>query len=164
MRLAIAVLAATVTTTPGQLLKQLLATPWTAASLPAKLAVIAAGHVPVSPQGKRYHAVGEIAFELKGAGARAPYVFFEAFPTAADASGDLRHPHLNAGDHTHGSVAGVAGSLEISSTDKNGGAVTLDAAARGNVIVLAIAPTPAIAAALLKAGIAHLKTFAGPTA
>ncbi len=174
MRLALAALAVAAGPTPAQLLHRIAVSPWPTAQLPAGVTISQAGALPLSAQGKKWHAVGEVGFILKGPDAFDEIVY-EVFPNAADARGDLTHPHLNPGDRKGGSVAGVPNSLTITTTATQNGkktGVTVLAAARGNVIVQAITTSgtstaegdTALATKLLKAGIAHLSKLSGLSA
>jgi hypothetical protein len=174
MRLAIAVLAVAAAPTPAQLLQKIAVSPWPVADLPAHVTIKQIGSIPISTQGKKYHAAGEIGFILKGPDPNDEIVF-EVFPTAADAVGDIRHPHLNAGDVTHGRVPGVPDSLRLTTSATQNGAkvgISIAAAVHGNVIVQAVTTSKtsakhgndAMVRALLKAGLAHLKKLGGLSA
>ncbi|MHB8469499.1 MAG: hypothetical protein ACYDCH_07085 [Gaiellaceae bacterium] len=174
MRVLLATLAVAAAPAPARLLKEIAAAAWPASGLPAHVTIAQAGAVPVSAQGRRHHAAGEIAFVLKGPDP-SDEILFEVFPTAADASGDIRHPHLNGGDRKRGAAAGIAHSLLITSSVAQSGkavGVTIGAAVRGNVIVQAISTSrtrpkegdTAEVVALLAAGIAHLGKLGGVSA
>ena len=164
MRLALAALAGAAAVSPGQLLQQIATSPWPASQLPRGMSVKQVGAVPVSAQGKKWHAVGEVGFTIRDPGHADGVVVFEVFPKASDASGDLHHPHLNQGDRRLGVAPGVSASLLIASTTAAGKQVVLGAAVRGTVIVQAIASTNARTVALLKAAIDHLGKLAGLSA
>ena len=161
MRLALAALAAAAAPAPSQLLHRIAASPWPSSQLPAGMSVKQVGTVPVSAQGKKWHAVGEVGFSITDPGRTDGIVIYEVFPKASDASGDLHHPHLNAGDRELGAAPGVPESLLIASTTTAGKHAVLGAAARGTVIVQAIASTRAHTVALLKAAIDHLGRLSG---
>jgi hypothetical protein len=177
MRLALAVLTAAAAPTPAKLLQQIATEPWPKADLPAHVTIGRVGAVPVSAQGRKYHAIGEILFILKGPNPNDELVF-EVFPSARDANGDIQHPHLNPNDRKHGQALGVPNSLLVTTSGMQNGkriGITIVAAVRGNVIVQAVTSSTtkakqgdtAEAIALMKAALAHLKKLAetgGPSA
>jgi hypothetical protein len=172
---AAALSAAAATPTPQTLALTLLKTPFADSELPTGFSTATVSTQAPSANGKRYHVISEIEFDVIGPDA-ADVIDYYVFPAAADAGGDFQHPDRNGEKVTVvGKVAGmtlpsweITGSLSgknalgVEVTD----GVTAMAVQSGNVIVtsasVAASSTKhgneAHALTLLKTALAHLKT------
>jgi len=158
--LAAAVLAAL---TPQALLTKLLTTPIKASEWPKGYTKLKIGRQPLSANGIKYHAVGQVAVLLKGPDVE-DAVTWEAFKTQANAIGDLDHPDLSTGVKIIDTVPGYKESLLVTGTlagNKVYDAVTVV----DNVLVQGVTVSKrgnkAGAIALLRAAVKHLQSVTG---
>jgi hypothetical protein len=151
--------AAAISPTPQALLAKLLHTPITKAELPFGYSAPKVAKQPLGPNGKKYHAVGQVAVLLTGPDREDAFAF-EVFPTRKDAVADLDNPVLTNGVRIVGTVPGVANGVLL--RGRASGLELADAVTVvGNVLVQAVTASPrgdpGAAISLLKAAVAHLK-------
>ena len=149
--------------TLADLLTKLLKTPIKASELPAGFSKPKIARQPLGTNGKKYHAVGQVAVLLQGPDTEDAFAW-EAFKTHANAIADLDHPALSTSVKIVDTVPGYKESLLLTGTlggKKLYDAVTVD----GTVLVQAVTLSPrgnrAGAIALLRAAVKHLHAVRG---
>jgi hypothetical protein len=148
---------------PQTLLAKLLKTPVAKSELPFGFSKPRIAKQPLSANGIKYHAVGQVAVALQGPDQEDAFAW-EVFKTRRDALADLHHPALANGVRLAGTVPGVKDGVLL--RRKLNGLELADAVAVvGNVLVQAVTASPrgnpAAAVALLKVAIAHLHEVEG---
>jgi hypothetical protein len=163
MKSALLLSSAALVITPADLLTKLLKTPIKASELPAGMSKPRLARQPIGANGKKYHAVGEVAVLVKGPDSEDAFAW-EAFKTHANAIGDLDHPALSGGMKVLDTVPGYKDSLLLTAT-LNGQKLYDAATVDGTVLVQAVTVSPrgnkAGAIALLRAAVKHLQRVRG---
>lgn len=149
--------------TPADLLTTLLKTPIAKSELPAGYSKPKIARQPLSANGKKYHAVGEVAVLVQGPDTEDAFSWM-AFKSHANAVGDLDHPALSKSIKVVDTVPGYKESLLLAGT-LSGQKVFDAAAVVGNVLVQGVTVSPrgnkAGAIALLRAAVKHLQRVRG---
>lgn len=145
--------------TPADLLTKLLKTPIKASELPAGFSNPKRARQTLGANGKKYHAVGEVAVLVRGPDAEDAFAW-EAFKTHASAIADLDHPQLSITTKVVDTVPGYRDSLLL--TGRLSGGIVYDATTVvDNVLVQGVTVSArgnkAGAIALLRAAVKHLQ-------
>jgi hypothetical protein len=160
---AVVLSSAAVILTPAQLLTQLLHAPIKATELPAGFSKPKVATQPISANGRKYHAVGQVAVLVQGPDSEDAFAW-EAFTNHADAVADLNHPGLSPTAKIAGSVPGLKDSLLVTGT-LSGKKLNDAVAVVGNVLVQGVTVSArgnrAGAIALLRAAVKHLQRVRG---
>lgn len=145
--------------TPAGLLTKLLQTPITPAELPAGYSKPKIARQPLSANGRKYHAVGQVAVLVQGPDSEDAFAW-EAFKSHADAIADLEHPAVSANVKVVHAVQGYKEGLILTGT-LSGKKLTDAATVVGNVLVQGVTVSAggdrAGALALLRAAVKHLQ-------
>jgi hypothetical protein len=160
LRLALLLSATTLAgMTPQALLTTLLKTRIQASELPRGFSHAQAEKQALTPNARKYHAVGLVDVALKGPDAEDAFAWI-VFPRHANAIADLDHPVVGNGVKVVNTVPGIKESLVLTGS-LNGDKVTDAAAVVGNVLVQGVVASSKVrvptAIILLRAAMAHLK-------
>jgi hypothetical protein len=159
LRMVALLAAVAISPTPQAVLTKLLHTPISKAALPFGYSKPKVATQPLGANGKKYHAVGQVAVLLTGPNREDAFAF-EVFRTRQNALEDLRNPVLTNGTRIVGTVPGVGDGVLLRG-QANGLELADAVTVVGNVLVQAVTASPrgnpAAAIVLLKAAIAHLK-------
>ena len=163
MTLRVVVLAGVTALTPQALLTKLVTTPIKAAELPAGFSKPKIARQPLTANGRKYHAVGQVAVLVQGPDTEDAFAW-EAFKTHANAIADLDHPVLTTHTKIVDTVPGYKESLLLAGT-LSGKKVYDAATVVDNVLVQAATVSArgnrAGAIALLRAAVKHLQRVRG---
>ncbi|HSX21829.1 MAG TPA: hypothetical protein VLE97_03540 [Gaiellaceae bacterium] len=149
--------------TPADLLTKLLETPIKAAELPAGFSKPEIARQPLTANGKKYHAVGQVAVLVQGPDAEDAFAW-EAFKTHANAIADLDHPVLTAHTKIVDTVPGYKESLLLAGTlsgKRVYDAVTVVDTVLVQGVTVSARGNKAGAIALLRAAVKHLQRVRG---
>lgn len=160
---ALLLTSAALVITPADLLTKLLKTPIKASELPAGFSKPKIARQPLGANGKKYHAVGEVAVLVQGPDVEDAFAW-EAFKTHADAIADLDHPALSTSTKVIDTVPGYKESLLLTGT-LSGKKVYDAVTVVDNVLIQGVTVSAhgnrAGAIALLRAAVKHLARVRG---
>ena len=145
--------------TPAGLLTKLVKTPIKAGELPAGFSKPKVARQPLSANGRKYHAVGQVAVLVQGPDTEDAFAW-EAFKTHANAIADLDHPTLSTHTKIVDTVPGYKDSLLVAGTlsgKKVYDAVTVVGTVLVQGVTVSTRGNRAGAIALLRAAVKHLQ-------
>ncbi len=151
--------AALASLAPADLLTKLVKTPIKGAELPAGFSKPKIARQPLTANGRKYHAVGQVAVLVQGPDTEDAFAW-EAFKTHANAVADLDHPVLTTRTKIVDTVPGYKESLLLAGT-LSGKKVYDAVTVVDNVLVQGVTVSTrgnrAGAIALLRAAVKHLQ-------